>query len=137
MNRYFVIVLSFICPIVSLAYNQPASLVGSWYARDNQKGLFCLLNFHENGKFDGYVDYQSKHAVSFEGTWQLKSGIIFYVYTKSVPVNFFKEGKDQDELIELTKTYYVFKGTNGERHRYDRVMPGKLTEPNQPLSDEK
>jgi len=106
--------------------------VGEWYARDDQKGLFCRLNFHENGRFDGFVDYQSKRAATFEGAWQFKESILHYAYAKCEPVMLFKDGKDQDTIVEVADKYYTFKTSKGELHRYDRFRRGQPTPENQP-----
>ncbi len=106
--------------------------VGQWYARDDQKGLFCRLNFQENGHFDGFVEYQSKRAATFEGTWQFSDSILFYSYAKCEPVMLFKDGKDQDTSVEVADKYYTFKTAKGELHRYDRFSPGQPTPENQP-----
>jgi hypothetical protein len=106
--------------------------VGEWYARDDQKGLFSRLNFRENGRFDGFVDYQSKRAATFEGAWQFRDSIVYYTYAKCEPVMLFKDGKDQDTIVEITDTYYTFKTTKGELHRYDRFRSGQPTPENQP-----
>lgn len=112
--------------------HRPESLVGEWYARDDEKGLFSRLNFHEDGRFDGCVDYQKKRAVTFEGKWQLSHNVLQYTYTKCEPVMLFQDGRDQDAILEVTETYYTFKTTKGELHRYDRFRRGQPTKPNQP-----
>ena len=106
--------------------------VGEWYARDDQKGLFCRLNFHDNGRFDGFVDYQNKRAATFEGAWQFRDKIVYYSYAKCEPVMLFKDGKDQDTILEITDTYYTFKTAKGELHRYDRFRSVQPTPANQP-----
>ena len=106
--------------------------VGNWYARDDKMGIFCRLNFHENGRFDGFFDYQNKRAATFEGSWRFRDGRLYYDYAKCEPVMLFKDGKDQDTILEVTDTYYTFKTAKGELHRYDRFRPGQPTPENQP-----
>jgi hypothetical protein len=108
------------------------AIVGEWYARDDERGLFSRLNFHENGRFDGYVDFQNKRAATFEGTWRLNQNTLDYTYAKCEPIKLFKDGKDQDVLLEVTKTYYTFRTAKGEVHRYDRFREGQATVSNQP-----
>lgn len=108
------------------------SLIGSWYTRDDKKGVLGVLNFKSDGRFDGYVDYKSKRAVSFEGKWRFEHDTIFYTYTKSEPINLFKDGKDQDALVEMADSYYLLKTEDGEVRRYDRIVEGKPMAHNQP-----
>ena len=106
--------------------------VGEWYARGDKEGLFCRLNFLKNGRFEGFVDYQNKREANFEGSWQYKDNVLYYVYDKCEPVKLFEDNRDQDAIIEIADTYYLFKTKNGELHRYDRFVTGQPTPDRQP-----
>ncbi len=131
--HFWSLLLALVVCLSACRDNHPTAFpVGEWYARDDQKGLFSRLNFHENGRFDGFVDYQNKRAATFEGAWQLKDSILYYTYAKCEPVMLFKDGKDQDAIVEVTDTYYTFKTRTGELHRYNRFLPEQPTPANQP-----
>ena len=72
----------FVC-LAACHDNRPTTFpIGEWYAHDDQKGLFSRLNFHSDGRFEGFVDYQNKRAAAFEGAWQFRDSILYYTYSK-------------------------------------------------------
>jgi hypothetical protein len=131
MNLHRILFLVVSSVLLGAVAHAEATLIGEWYTRDDRQGIYGRLNFREDGKFDGYVDFRSKRAITFEGTWKLKEKILYYIYSKCEPTMVFPDGKDQDEIVSIHPDYYLFKTAKGELHRYDRFIPGKATPPNQ------
>lgn len=95
------------------------TLVGRWRATNqNQTAEYT---FAPNGTFSGSVKAGVTTISDFTGKWLLTNGAIFYEYTGDTRGSIPAGTKDRDELLELTKDYFVIKAADGSERRYVRV----------------
>lgn len=99
-------------------------LVGSWQNTNAVKQFTTELTFKRDGTFVGKVTQGGKVAWEFGGKWSLKERTLNYNYTASSLARIPVGTKDQDEIIEVTKDYFICQGiiTQGGQKKYVRMQ---------------
>ncbi len=99
-------------------------LVGSWQNTNVVKQFTTDLTFKRDGTFVGKVTQGGKVAWEFGGKWSLKERTLNYDYTASSLARIPVGTKDQDEIIEVTKNYFICQGiiTHGGQKKYVRMQ---------------
>lgn len=98
-------------------------LVGRWQNTNEVKKFTTDLTFRRDGTFVGKITQEGKVAWEFGGKWSLKDRTLNYDYTTSTLAKIPVGTKDQDEIVEITKEYFVCRGivTQGVKKKYVRV----------------
>lgn len=99
-------------------------LVGSWQNTNVVKQFTTDLTFKRDGTFVGKVTQGGKVVWEFGGKWSLKERMLNYDYTASSLARIPVGTKDQDEIIEVTKDYFICQGmiTHGGQKKYVRMQ---------------
>ena len=113
------LISALLASIVVRADVTKAQLLGHWrYSDDKQSSEYV---FHDDGTYSSNVGQHGKIVWELEGVWSLVDDTIYYTLTKSslerIPVG----TKDQDKIIEITRSYFVIETTRGGRRKYVRV----------------
>jgi hypothetical protein len=98
-------------------------LIGHWqYTNEVKKGT-SDLTFRRDGTFSGKVALEGKVVWEFAGKWSLQDRTLSYDHTSSSGARIPIGTKDRDEIVEVTKTYFICRGivTHGPDKKYVRV----------------
>ena len=93
--------------------------MGKWRYADGPQ--VCQYEFHNGGRFTGYVAADGAMISSFTGKWSLRDGAILYEYTSDKLGNIAVGTRDRDKLIETAPDYFVIEARDGSRRRYSRI----------------
>lgn len=122
--RAKIAVLLLLFPLAIFAADfKTEELLGRWRFTVPGEKKHVDIVFANEGKYSGAGFAEGKEIWKFAGNWSFDGRFVRYEYTASsmarVPVG----TKDRDEVVELTKTYVVFKavGTDGQQRKYIRV----------------
>jgi hypothetical protein len=107
---------------LSLASAAPGNnwIVGHW--RYAEQGHSSEYTYRGDGTFTGNVALQGKVVWQFAGTWSIDGDMLNYQYTKSSLQQIPAGKKGGDELIDISKDYFILQTKNHDLHRYNRVQ---------------
>ena len=94
-------------------------LIGHWRWFDSARSIDYV--FRADGIFTGHAAEGDIVVAEFKGKWSVESGFLLYEYISDSSGHAPQGAKDRDQLLEVTKDYYVIRARTGAERKYMRV----------------